>query len=405
MPWKAVSAVELREEFAIKVVCEGLEMAEACRQFGISRPTGYKWLRRYEAAGKNGLVDRPRAPLRIPHKTPEDIEAHVVWMRERYPTWGPKKLRALLLRHQPGIDWPAASTMGEILERRGLIVPRPVRRRAAPYTQPLRHAVAPSDVWSIDFKGQFLLRNGKLCYPLTVTDNATRMLLECYALESTRTDLVMPRMIKLFERFGLPTAIRSDNGAPFASSGVLGLSELSASWLSLGITHERIEVGHPEQNGRDERMHLTFKQETVRPGAQDMAGQQQRFDAFMDRFNTVRPHEGLGQTPPASHYWPSPRRYPDDFVRPDYSHCDLVRKIHRNGELRWRKVPLYVGMALGDHEVGLVEVEPDVWLVQFAGHDLDFFEPGDTQLAMLSRGRCSSQDASSTEESSTEEPT
>lgn len=393
MPWKAVDVMELREDFAIKVIQEGVDLTEACRQFGISRPTGYKWLRRYEADGRSGLVDRSRAPRRIPHKTAEDIEGQVVWMRERYPSWGPKKIRALLRRQQPDLDWPAASTIGDILERRGLVAPRPVRRRAVPSTQPLRHAVGPNDVWSIDFKGQFMLRNGQLCYPLTVTDNASRMLLECHALPSTRTDLVKPRMQRLFEQFGLPIAIRSDNGAPFASSGVLGLSELSAWWLSMGISHERIEVGHPEQNGRHERMHLTLKQETARPGADDMAGQQARFEAFVSRFNHVRPHEALGQTPPASHYVPSPRRYPEDVRRPDYSRCDLVRKIHKGGDLRWRKVPVYVGMALGEHEVGLTELEPDVWLVSFAGHDLGLFEPGDSQLSVLTRGRWAAQGA------------
>jgi transposase InsO family protein len=391
MPWRAVDVMELREDFAVKVVRHGVDMAEACRQFGISRPTGYKWLRRYEADGRAGLIDRSRAPRRIPHKTAKDIEGHVVWMRERYPTWGPKKIRALLLRQAPDVDWPAPSTIGEILERRGLIAPKQMRRRVVPSSQPLRHAVAPNDVWSIDFKGQFMLRNGVLCYPLTVTDNASRMLLECNALPSTRTDLVKPRMIKLFEQFGLPTAIRSDNGAPFASSGVLGLSELSAWWLSLGISHERIEVGHPEQNGRHERMHLTLKQETARPGADDMASQQARFAQFIERFNHIRPHEALGQRPPASVYSASTRRYPQDVRPPDYSACDLVRKIHKSGELRWRKVPVYVGMALGEHTVGLTEMEPDVWMVTFAGHDLGLFEPGDSQLSSISRGRWASQ--------------
>lgn len=398
MPWKQVDKMELRKEFAQKVRVEGVPIASACRDFSVSRPTGYKWLQRFEAQGSDGLADRSRAPRHIPHRTPEQLEAQVVLMRERHPTWGPKKLRAILLRKFPEMDWPAASTMGDILDRRGLIVRQERHARTPPHTQPLAHAKEPNDVWSIDFKGQFLLGNGELVYPLTVTDNASRMLLGCWALASTRTDLVQPLVHQLFREHGRPWAIRSDNGAPFASCGVLGLSTLSANWLANGVAHERIEVGHPEQNGRHERMHLTLKRETARPGAADFAKQQERFDAFQQLYNHERPHEALGQTPPAEHFRPSERTFPDGVTPPDYSAYDLVMQVRKGGDLRIRKAPVYVSMALAGHKVGLIEIDDGVWLVNFAGHDLGIFEPGDNHIEPLSRGRVAASDDLGSEE-------
>lgn len=387
MPWREISKVELRKEFANSVLLDEMPIAEACRLYGISRPTGYKWLRRYEAQGVTGLSDLSRAPKSISHRTPEEVEDTIVQLRQRYPSFGPKKLRALLLQRSPQQDWPATSTIGEILDRRGLIDPREGRRRTPPSTAPLSHAVQPNDVWSVDFKGQFLLGNGVLCYPFTVTDNASRMLLAVDGYPSTQGGPVRQSMERLFHLHGLPMAIRSDNGAPFASAGVLGLSTLSAWWLSLGITHERIEAGHPEQNGRHERMHLTLKRETTRPAAPDMAGQQGRFDTFLAYYNQERPHEALGQIPPVSAWRPSVRRYPGDVKPLDYHRCDLIKTITPSGNLKFQRNELYLGLALAGHRVGLTEIEPDVWLVGFAGHDLGLFEPGDARVSPLSVGR------------------
>ncbi len=392
MPWNQVTKMEIRKQFMEKVTEEGLSMAAACRQFNVSRPTGYKWLERFEAQGDAGLEDQSRAPKRIPHRTAESIEAHVVRLRSRHPTWGPKKLRAVLLRRFPEVDWPAASTMGDILDRKGLIPKLERSARTPPHTRPLAHALLPNDVWSIDFKGQFLLGNGRLVYPLTVTDNASRMLLGCFGLETTTTELVQPLVHQLFREFGRPLAIRSDNGAPFASTGVLGLSKLSADWLANGVAHERIEVGHPEQNGRHERMHLTLKRETARPGAADFLRQQERFDVFREEYNHVRPHEALGQTPPAEHYRRSERLFPDGVAPLDYSAFDLVMRVRKTGELRIRKSSIYVSMALAEQPVGLLEIDEDVWLVNFAGHDLGIFEPGDARIEPISRGRVASAD-------------
>ena len=288
MPWKVTGKMKARADFIHDVVVLQMTKAEACRRHGVSRPTGDLWLKRYELQGVAGLEDLSHAPHEVPHRTAPAVEALALRLRERYPTFGPKKLHALLARQIP--DAPSASTIGGILNRHGLTSPPEKRRRTPPYTQPLRHAQAANQVWSVDFKGQFLLRCGKLCYPLTITDNATRMILAIDALEATHTGPVRDVMERVFSQRGLPDWIRSDNGAPFASNGVMGLSQLSAWWLSLGIGHERSEPGHPEQNGRHERMHLTLKRETTRPAAQDMAGQQERFDTFVSIFNEIRPH-------------------------------------------------------------------------------------------------------------------
>ncbi len=263
MPWKESSKMEERIRFAVAVRREGLNVAEACRRFGVSRQTGYKWLRRFDEEGVEGMGDRSRPPHNIPHKTPEHIEKLVVRARERYRTWGPRKIRALLRREHPGVQWPSSSTMGEMLKRRGLVEGKKKRRRTPPFKRPLAKATAPNASWSADFKGQFQLGNREYCYPLTVTDNFSRMVLDCYALPGTRVGPVLVRFEKVFGRHGLPSAIRTDNGSPFASTGHKGLSKLSAWWLSLGVEHERIEPGHPEQNGRHERFHLTLKTETA----------------------------------------------------------------------------------------------------------------------------------------------
>lgn len=387
MPWREVSKVELRKDFAEAVLVDGMPMAEACRLHGISRPTGYKWLRRYEALGRAGLVDRSRAPRVVANRTPEAVEDAVAQLRRRYPSFGPKKLKALLEKRSPGFAWPATSTIGEILERQGLVDPREARRRTPASTAPLSHAGSPNDVWSVDFKGQFALGNGQLCYPFTVTDNASRMLLAVDAYPSTKGEPVRQTMERLFTEHGLPRSIRSDNGAPFASPGILGLSALSAWWLSIGVAHERIEVGHPEQNGRHERMHLTLKQETTRPAAPTLEGQQERFDRFRAFYNTERPHEALGQHPPATAWMPSERPFPAGCEAPDYSRCDLVRQVSRTGALKFRKNELFLSTALAGHTVGITEIDVDVWLVEFAGHELGLFEPWDTRVAPFAVGR------------------
>ena len=385
MPWMEATKVEQRLEFVLRVKREECSVAEACREFGISRPTGYKWLERYEDDGLVGLHDRSRAPATIPHKTDEETEELICALRRQHPQLGPKKLRAWLVRQHPQADWPAPSTIGDILKRNDLVEERKTRRRTPPATHPLSEADAPNRIWSADFKGQFELGDGSLCYPLTVTDNFSRMILGCYGLRSTSAAPTQECFEEIFSRYGLPDAIRTDNGSPFASRAPAGLSRLSAWWCSLGVDHERIEPGKPQQNGRHERMHLTLKQHTARPAENTMTAQQERFDDFVLFFNELRPHESLEQTPPRDHYKRSSRDYPDDVQPLSYPQCDVERRVSSTGYTQFSNRPLYVSEALRGHRVGLVEADVDVWIVNFAGTDIGMFEPGDRSMTALNK--------------------
>ena len=360
-------------------------MTEACREFGISRPTGHKWLQRYDDEGLEGLYDRSRAPASTPHKTPEDLVELICALRRTYPQFGPKKLRALLCRKHPKASWPAASTIGEILERHNLVTPRKRRRRTPPRTQPLALADVPNRIWSADFKGQFELQDGTMCYPLTITDNFSRMILGCYALSSTAAEATIKCFELVFARYGLPELMRTDNGTPFASRAPAGLSQLSAWWWSLGIQHERIEPGKPQQNGRHERMHLTLKQHTTRPAGPTMQAQQRRFDDFVLLFNELRPHESLSQTPPIESYRPSCRPYPGEIGPLPYPNCDIARSVSSRGTINFANQTVYVSEALRGLRVGLVEVDADLWLVNFAGMDLGIFEVGEKSITAMDK--------------------
>jgi putative transposase len=353
----------------------GERMTDLCREFGISRKTGYKFLERFEQLSVVGLTDQRRAPERIPHRTPEAVAREVVRLRKEHPTWGAKKLRVHLSRERPGVQIPAASTIGEVLKREGLIETR--RRRNRPYIEhsPLCHAEAPNDVWCVDFKGQFRLGNGRYCYPLTLSDAHSRMLLACEGLDDTRGEGARVVFEEVFRRHGLPSAIRSDNGTPFASQGVAGLSRLSVWWLRLGIRLERIEPGCPQQNGRHERMHRTLKAETTRPPGANMLQQQERFDLFRDVYNNVRPHEALGQRPPAELYSGSGRRFPERLSEPEYPLHDLALRVGASGHVyvpgTGRAIgPLFVSASLAHERVGLRELDDNTWLVSFVQIDL-----------------------------------
>lgn len=381
MPFRDETKVESRLRFVEDVLLVGLSKADACRRHGISRPTGDKWLARYEQLGIAGLFDLSRAPSFQAQRTAAESEAAVLALRRRQPSFGPKKLHAWLRLQFPKEAWPAPSTIGAILTRNHVEVREARRRRRTPpSTQRLSSPQAPNDAWGIDYKGQFRLGDGSLCYPLTVTDLATRMVLSCAGFNDICGREVRTVLEKLFTDHGVPRTLRSDNGAPFASSGIAGLSALSAWWLSLGVGHERIDPGHPEQNGRHERFHLTLKEETTRPAAAALAGQQERFDRFVGWFNCERPHEALGQTTPSSSWKPSGLP-PAPSASMRYAECDLVYRVKKGGEFVFQKAPVFVGSALAGHSIGLREVEPDVWLVRFAGMDLGLFEDGDTKVS------------------------
>ena len=356
--------MEQRKEFIDAYMSQECSLSALCRRFGISRKTGYKWIGRF--LGEGELGDRSRRPKHSPRAVATVIEDAIVAGRRARPTWGPAKLRAALQRANPGATLPSVSTFALIIQRNGLIVPRRRRRRVPRSSTPLAHAEGPNALWCIDFKGDFLV-GCRRCYPLTITDAYSRYLLACVALRTTRSVGVRRVLEQVFRPFGLPRAIRSDNGVPFASvHGPGGLSELSAWWQKLGIRHERIEPGQPQQNGRHERFHLTLKRDVIL-GASSLRQQQRAFDRFRHDYNTVRPHEALGQRCPSEFYEPSPTVLPDppwgrDFHYPD--HCELVR-VRRTGYLRWNARTVFVSTVLRHQLLGLEWNASGWWSVYF----------------------------------------
>jgi transposase InsO family protein len=374
VPWRVSDPVSERLEFVRRLEA-GERVVDLCHEFGISRKTAYKLKERYEELGARGLFDRSRAPRTIPHRTSREVETLLVDARKAHPTWGPKKLRASLLRQSPELKLPSASTVGDVLKRRGLITPRKRRRSTMPHGSPLRTAAAPNDIWCADFKGQFRLGSGRYCYPLTITDRFSRYLIRCEALEGTHVETAIAVFDQAFREFGLPTVIRTDNGCPFAAPGLWGLSKLSARWLRLGIWPERIQPAHPEQNGQHERMHLVLKQETTRPAGDNFLQQQERFDTFIEQYNFDRPHEALGQRPPADYFAKSSRQLPDKLPEPEYPMHDVVRKVNRMGDVRMSKRNrFFLSGVLADEHVGMREIDDGRWLVSFMQLDLGHYD-------------------------------
>jgi len=365
MPFASTDPMTERTRFVLAAESGLYTVSELCRRFRISRETGYKWLRRYKAEGLPGMNDRSRAPKACPHQTPEAVEALIVDCRKKHPRWGPKKLLDYLRPRHPGVAFPAVSTAGAILKRHGLVAPR--RRRRSPRhpgATPLE-TTAPNDVWGADFKGQFKMRDGVYCYPLTVTDAHTRYVLAVDALPSVRQKGTFPVFERLFSEHGLPAAIRTDNGVPFATQALCGLSRLSVWWIKLGIDHQRIEPGKPQQNGRHERMHRTLKAETARPPEANMTRQQERFRAFQEEFNCERPHEALGGNTPASRYRPSSREMPSKLPGPDYPSHVEIRRISSGGAFRFKKKQLFLSAALAGEDVAFEETGDGIWSIAF----------------------------------------
>ncbi len=352
-------------------------MAALCREFGISRKTGYKVRDRYLEEGLAGLMDRSRRPQRSPNRTPKDIVELIVGLREARPTWGPKKLRWYLERHHLGVALPAESTIAVILKREGLVKGRRRRCRASPTPGPLEQVTEPNQVWAMDFKGQFRLGNRKYCYPLTVTDQHSRYLLCCDALESTRWQPVQQSLRQQFRSWGLPNTIRTDNGAPFASTGRCGMTALSVWMMRHGIRIERIQPGKPQQNGRHERMHRTLKAETTRPASDNLFAQQERFDVFLEDFNEVRPHEALGMKPPSQVYQKSKRTFNEHLPPLDYPLHDFVAEVYKSGDLYFSpmKRRVYIGQPFAGARIGLRELEGGCWIAHFMDLELGYIDP------------------------------
>jgi transposase InsO family protein len=350
---------------------DGERMTDLCREFGVSRKTGYKILNRYRDHGPPGLLDSSRAPGVVPHATPEAIVKLILELKHAKPSWGAKKLREILMEHHTEVRIPARSTVHEILVRHGLVEHRRRRRRASPTpVNQLTRPHGPNDVWGADYKGQFRMLDRNYCYPLTISDLYSRELLISEALGHTREEEARITFDWVFNKYGLPRVIRTDNGSPFASTGLLGLSKLSVWWMTQGIIHERIEPGHPEQNGIHERMHRTLKRETTRPPGQNLLAQQQKFDAFKREFNEERPHEGIGMKRPAQLYRPS-EHTPQPFDG-EYPLHDIFRKVLRCGRINLgkRERRCYISTALSGQKVGLREINDELWLVTFMNLDL-----------------------------------
>ena len=385
MPWKLTSVIDQKLRFVAECLADEEPMTMLCERYGISRQTGYELKRRYLAQGLAGLEERSRAPHRHGRVTPAELVVRILDLRRRKPHWGPKKLLAVLCEADPEQAWPAHATVSELLRREGLSQPRRVRRRPLTVEQPFAAVQAANDAWCIDFKGWFETQDGQRCDPLTVTDAFSRYLLGLRIMAQT-TDRVQAQMDELFQEHGLPGAIRSDNGPPFASIGAGGLTRLSVRWVKMGIGLERIWPGKPQQNGRHERMHRTLKADACQPPSANAAEQQARFDAFRQEFNHERPHEALGQRPPARLYVPSPRPFVEPKGDPDYGD-DQVRSVRSSGEIRWKGSMLFLSEALAGETVGVAERDDGHWLVRFANLPLGLIDRDTEKLARFGPGR------------------
>lgn len=355
-----------RLRFVRDALSDRFTISELCARYGVSRRIGYKWLARYDADGRRGLVDRSRAPHHCPHRIPAPLAELLVAERTAHPYWGARKLLKVLADHHPEIrTWPAASTAADLLARRGL-VHRRRRRRAPVHPGVVRPTTAaPNELWTADFKGQFRTGDGQYCYPLTIADQHTRFLLTCQGLLSTRTVTARPVFERAFREYGLPLAIRTDNGVPFATQALHGLSFLNVWWLRLGIIHQRIRPGCPQENGAHERMHRTLKRQAVKPVRRSCHAQQRNFNAFRHEYNTERPHERLNQETPASRYRASRRVYPDRLPPLEYPGHFLVKRITTAGTFRFRSRLLYLAHAMVNQLIGLEETDDGVWAIHF----------------------------------------
>jgi len=366
MGWRSTSPMDERMRFIGDALEQDGSFTELCERYGVSRKTGYKWLWRYKEEGSAGLAERSRRPHWSPNETSVEIVAALVELRGRHPTWGSKKLLRILRKRHPRWVLPGRTTCFELLKRRGLV--RQSRRRTKPGHpgRPMSVMDRPNAVWTADFKGHFRTRDGVYCYPLTIADGCSRYLLECQGLHSTSVEQSKPVFRRVFEEYGLPRIIRTDNGVPFATTALGRLSGLSVWWIRLGIQPELIEPSSPAQNGRHERMHRTLKAEATRPPGGNLAAQQVRFNRFRKEYNEERPHEGLGLETPASQYAVSRRRFPGKLPRVEYAGHYEVRYVSANGGIRWKSAWVNVTTTLIGEHVGLEEIGDGLWDVYFS---------------------------------------
>jgi len=393
MPWQERSPMDLRMRFVTEWQSGCWTMTELCADYQVSRKTGYKWADRYERSGPSGLHDRSRRPHASPLATDPELVDRLVALRRRHPRWGAKKLLVVAARRDPQADWPSRTTVCDLLKARGLVSPRRRPDRPAPAASPPAPITRINEVWTTDFKGEFLTGDGVYCYPLTLRDGFSRFVLRCDALAGHTYDATRRRFERAFAEYGLPDRMRSDNGGPFASTGLARLSRLSVWWMRLGIVPERIALGHPEQNGSHEQFHSVLKAATTRPPAPNARAQQRRFDRFCFEYNHERPHEALADDVPASRYQPSARPMPRRLLPLEYpGHLEL-RRVSTIGQISWRNALIFVSEALAGEDVGLEEVDDGLWTIRFASVVLGRFDERHRRIhpiAAITAGRSAS---------------
>jgi transposase InsO family protein len=386
MPWTVSGVMEKRKKFLADYVSGDWSMSELCRIHGISRPTGYAVLRRYAEEGEAGLAERSHAPARHPNQTAAEIEQLVLGLRRKHPLWGPRPLKKVLEDRHPGLAIPSASTIGGILTREGLTRHRRKRRRVEPYRQPFASVAAPNDEWACDFKGWMRTQDGERIDPLTISDSASRYLLRCQAVDKADTERVRAIFEAAFREYGMPRAVRSDNGPPFASCAVAGLSRLAIWWIKLGILPERIAAGHPEQNGRHERMHRTLKEATASPPKANRRMQQQAFDRFRQEYNELRPHQALALETPASVYSNSPRPFPARVPEPEYDSTMKVRRVFPHGQFFFQKHDVFLSKVLAGERIGLQPIDDRYQSIYLAWHPIARLDTKTMRIEKLNQG-------------------
>ena len=365
MPWKESRIVDQRLQFLSSYQQKEMSLSDLCREFGVSRPTGYRWINRYKEVGPEGLLDRSRKPHGCSHATSEATENAILALRSKHPSWGARKLKARLEKVQPRVNWPAASTFGNILHRADLTNPKQKKRRTTPCSEPFSEVTAPNQLWCMDFKGYFSTGDGTRCDPFTITDAHSRYLIRCQTVSRMDLSQVVAVCEAAMREYGMPARIRTDNGAPFAGTGLLGLSKLSLSWTKMGIVHERIQPGRPQQNGRHERMHRTLKEDTTKPPALTLRLQQKKFDRFRQIFNHERPHEGLNNETPASLYQRSSIMFPRVLTPFTYPRGFQTRRVNTSGDISWHKDRVFISQVFSFEDLGFEEMDEEIFRVYF----------------------------------------
>jgi len=366
MPWKETCAMDERKQMIEDWLKEEHTIKELGEHYQVSRKTVHKWVSRYKEGGIEAFHEGSRTPYHHPNATAPEMVSEIIDTKLRHINWGPKKVVVSLKRKHPEKCWPAASTTQSILRKEGLVKPRHFRRHTPPYSRPFQECLKPNDTWSIDYKGQFRTGDGKLCYPLTITDNFSRYLLTCRGLRHPSYEATQPYLEWTFREYGLPLTIKSDNGTPFASTGLGGLSRLSVWLIKLQVIPERIALAHPEQNGRHERMHRTLKEAVCKPPGNCLAQQQRAFDQFRPEYNEERPHEALGMRTPAALYEPSRRLFPAKLPPVEYDSWLTVRLVMDSGCIKWRGYFIYISQALAGEPVGLKQISDTTWELWFS---------------------------------------